>query len=113
MSEVYYRFEDKSYSVLCGPTEDDYASQLRVHCHQYPVVKTTPKGVWLNVYGDRRFVLNEARKRFACPTVELAHESFKARKKRQIKIYESRIKDARQALVLADRVAKDPKSILH
>lgn len=97
----YYRFEDQRYASLCD--EDDWGSTLQVHCREYPVLKTTPKGVWLDVYGIRRFVLASARKQFACPTVELARTSFKARKARQIKIYEKRLADARQALSMAEK----------
>lgn len=64
----------------------------------YPVLKTTAAGVWLDVYGDKRFVLNAARKRYACPTIEEALASYHARKARQIRIL-------RQQLVRAEVAA--------
>jgi hypothetical protein len=43
-------------------------------------------------------VRSDARKRFAYPTVELARESFIARKRRQAGIYETRASYAREAI---------------
>jgi hypothetical protein len=71
---------------------------------KFQVVRHTPKGVWLSWFGCRsRFVLKGAHKRFACPTLAEAKESFLARKKRQIGIYEARIKTAKQAIELAEK----------
>lgn len=100
----WYRFKD----VLYASTEIDITGEpvvgapgtLKVELLEYEVIKTTPKGVWLNVYGERRFVRTDARKRFACPTVEEAKASFVARKKAQIRIYRSRLRDAELALDL-------------
>lgn len=69
---LYYRYTDIN-------TEDG----PRIYLSRYPVIKETPKGVWLNVYGSRKFVLKESRKRFACQTEAEALNSFIARKKRQ------------------------------
>ena len=43
---------------------------------EWCVASHTPKGVWLTLYGGRRFVLLGATKRFACPTLDEAAESF-------------------------------------
>lgn len=74
---------------------------------RYPVIRETPKGVWLALgFGDRRFVLRTARKRWACPTEDEALESFKARKRRQCRILRAQLKHAATALaqVENDRV---------
>lgn len=102
--EVWHRFEDR----LTAPPVDEFdnicgESQLHVYYYTFPVVKVTEKGVWLNVYGSKRFVLTDARKRFATPTVEEAFTSFKARKDKQIRIYTSKIQNAKHAINLAEK----------
>lgn len=93
MPEHWYRYEDRLYSRGEGEP-----SELRVTLRMYEVIKTTPKGVWLMSFGPNRFVLKDARKRFACPTIEEAKASFIARKKRQISIYTARVHQAEHAV---------------
>lgn len=85
-ADVLYRYEDHGDVVLL---------------EQYPVVKRTPCGAWIEVYSKRRFVLTGTFKKFACATEEDARASFFARKARQLKILRARIDavtDAVQAL---------------
>jgi len=72
--------------------------RLDITLHKFEVVKHTPKGVQLDVYGQTRFVLRGAYKRFACPTKDKAWESFEARKKRQVEILTDQKYHAEQAL---------------
>lgn len=67
---------------------------------RYPIVRRTPKGAWielapgydhLNIKPELKFVLNDARKRFAHETLDGAKESFLARKRRQLSILHNRI----------------------
>ncbi len=61
--EIYYRVHD--FLVSSGIDEWGNAlGQPRVELatQTFSVLKITPKGVWLDYYGTRRFVLNEARK---------------------------------------------------
>jgi hypothetical protein len=98
--EYWYRMEDKLYASpvdefgepVGGPT-------LTVEVYAYPVLKHTKKGVWLHCgFGIiKRFVLNNAKKQWASPTLEEAKASFLARKKRQEAIYKARIDIARRA----------------
>lgn len=69
--EYWYRI-DKIY-------EDGHA--LIEHCR---VLRYTPKGVWVDTWGGKKFILASARKRYACPTKDEALESFRARKRRQV-----------------------------
>lgn len=73
----------------------------------FPVIRHTPKGVWLDIsewgYWDRdfqpeRFVLSSARRRFACPTPEEAVQSLQARTARRIKHLETSLRRARVTL---------------
>jgi hypothetical protein len=89
--EYWYRFDD-----LRG------TERVRVSVTKYPVLRHTPKGVWLDIGGGReRFVLKRGRKRFACPTQDAAMESFKARKERQRKILMAQLQGVEAALVAA------------
>lgn len=69
---------------------------------EFAVVSTTPKGVWLDDFGRSRFVLQGARKRFACPTIPEAYESFRARKQAQLRILQRQIEDVERMLHLAE-----------
>lgn len=105
--EYWHRVED--YVVSAGVNEwgDDLGrGGVEVISLRYRAIKHTPKGVWLDVCGDKRFVLKSAKKRFACPTKLDALESFLARKNRQIAICQWRIDDARKALKKASEMAE-------
>lgn len=101
----WFRVEDRLVSGGGFDVHGDYqpgSSRVTVVVVKFPVVKYTPKGAWLRVGGERRFVLREVRRRFAAPTMELATESFIARKKKQASIYETRVKHARRAIQMAE-----------
>lgn len=96
--EKWYRYVD----VRFAPAGDEMGNrrgdgEVSVFVHTFPVLRHTPKGVWLDVHGEERFVRTDATKRFACPTREEARESFLARKKAQIRILRSRLDRATQA----------------
>jgi hypothetical protein len=83
----YYRYYEVSTT-----------SGVEVYFCTFIVLKKTTKGVWIDNYGNKKFVLNDARKKFACPTKGLAKESFIARKKRQIQILNKQLQKAKAAL---------------
>ena len=85
MTDTYYRYVD------------NLASE-RVTLYRYPVLKTTPQGVWIEYGLGRRWVKTNARKRFACPTIDEAFISYRKRKRRQIGIYKERIRAIRVML---------------
>lgn len=102
MHEVYYRYEEQA----TGDWDDDFVSlvgpRIEIRLRKYPVIKHTPRGVWIiHNYGDRKFILNDSRKRFACETKELAMESFIARKKRQAGILRAQLRNVEKAMSLA------------
>lgn len=114
--DVWYRLEDRRYSVADEYGDHAYTS-YDVQCLEFWVIKRTPKGVWLKQkYGpnpptvdsdylqrvDKRFQLLESLKRFACPTLAEAIESYKARKKKQISIYTARVKSAEFYIQIAE-----------
>lgn len=105
IGDVWYRIEDCLVSTRVDEFDNPLGPpQVRVSIREFRVVSITPKGVWLDrgLMG-KRFVLREARKKYACATLEMALESFKARKKKQIRIYKSRIENAELAVYRAEQ----------
>lgn len=104
--ETWFRYEDVQYAAPVDEFDRPCGEgQLTVELRKYEVLRHTPKGVWLRLYcGDKRFVLRDARKKFACPTLALAKESFLARKKCQVRIYTARANRAKRAIALAERL---------
>jgi len=96
--EVWYRYNDMVYAEIDEWGEAYGRGRIEVNLYEYKVIKKTPKGVWLDNYGFKKFVLKDARKRFACPTKQEALESFIARKKKQLKILKAQMDRAMVAL---------------
>jgi hypothetical protein len=78
---------------------------------KYLITKRTPQGAWIDLYSydknglylydekeNKKFILLTARKRFACPTIEEAEESFFARKNCQLKILKAQINNVQCAI---------------
>ena len=119
-AEYFYRYEDVVYSLGVDEFDDPIpGGWVRVELREYRVLRRTPKGVRIEDWGIPRvrrlsdgseklvygkFVLLDARKRFACPTKEEALDSFKARKKKQIRILKEQLKRAEDALSFADKI---------
>ena len=102
VGDTYYRFDDRRFSVA-----DDYGDHSYTEhdaaLRTFTVLKRTPCGVRLSgPWGSTHFMHDKATRRFACPTVELALESYRARKQRQIGIYEARIRGAKLMLEAAE-----------
>lgn len=88
---------------------DETTSWTVVRLCKLIVIKETRKGVKLiginHGRDNPRFVLRDAKKRWACPTIEEAVVSFVARKERQAGIYRARASHAeyaRDAAVLGE-----------
>ena len=84
-----------------------------IYTTSYPVISKTPCGVWIdNTYymgsHSKRFINNSWKKRWACPTVEEALRSFKARKKCQILKLKSQLQSAEDFLVASESCVFDP-----
>ena len=88
MIDFWYRYYEVWYSPGSDESGDPLPGrgEMKIHLEEWQVVKHTPKGVWLSLYGDRKFVLKSAAKRYACPTKKEALQSLVARKTRQIRI---------------------------
>jgi hypothetical protein len=111
--ELWYRYEDRRYAPPVNEWDEIVGrGTVEIKLREFRVLKHTPKGVWLEGYfGGKRFVLNDAYRRYACPTIEEAKVSFRARKAKQISIYKHRIEDAEEALRLVNRQSLTENSL--
>jgi hypothetical protein len=82
-----------------------------VHLSVFPVVKRTANGAWIDIYGDRKFVLDGPGKRFAHETFELALQSYEARKERQVRILAAQLEDAEKALAMAKQLKETGRKV--
>lgn len=88
-SKVLYRYDIKYM----------YSGIHEFKLNEYPVIKETRCGVWIDIDYDRKKFINlHAHKKWACETEEEALEQFKHRKLRQIKILNGQLDFARIAL---------------
>ena len=89
---VFYRYQESMHAEC----------SVRLDLHEYVILKTTKHGAWIDVWGVKKFVKLDARKRYACPTKEEALASFRARKQRQIKLLRAQLTKAETALNLSE-----------
>lgn len=71
-----------------------------------PIKRWTDKCVVLNEYGKERFVLKDARKRYAYPTEDLALNSYIIRKQRQIQHAAATHDNAKENLAAAEAIRR-------
>ena len=101
---VLYRYE----------TSGSGTSRVALFREEYVPVKETPKGWWIDYWGDkgqaRKWVSKTGKKRFAYPTKELALESFVARKQHMIAKLEYTLEMTKTALELAKQIQAGEKT---
>lgn len=85
-----------------------YEGRSKVDLDIFFLIKETPKGYWIgNDWLEKKWVSGKTRKRFAYPTKKEALNSFIARKKRQIKILDSQLHNAKIYLDVAENMKED------
>lgn len=104
VGDIWYRYED----VAVQKNSDDFGftsgpAQVQVVLRKFPVVRTTPKCVWVNYNGEDKRIRAEAPKRFAHPTPIQALEGFVGRKQSQVRVFQMRLQRAQQALAIGTR----------
>lgn len=107
----WYRYGETHYSAGCDEWGDPlpYRGRSVIQLHAFEVLRYTPKGVVLDDGSmNGRFICHNWTKQWAAPTPELARESFIARKKRQVGILSSRLRDAREAHLFVSSDRFDP-----
>jgi hypothetical protein len=100
----YYRYADIRYSNGIDEFEHSLGYFIDVVLRTFEVTRQTPKGVWINYGHDKRFILENARKKFACATKEEALESFLARKKRQRSLLIRQLSDTNSAITICNKI---------
>ena len=85
-----------------------YRYEHDLYLYTFSLIKETPSGYWItnNKLDGKSWISKHSRKRFAYPTKEEALESFKARKRRQIKIVSAQLRSAERNLQLAEGTIK-------
>lgn len=99
-----YRFEAHTYSQSSGWGDDEYYSVGPfLELDAFAIRSHTPKGWTISASNGLgwRFIRRDATKRFACPTVQEALESFAARKRKEASIHDARAARARKMEELA------------
>ena len=86
--------------------------RIRLYLSRYKIVKRTEKGTWIDMGGytvsgkhfgpKDKFVLTQARKHYACETLEEALKSYQRRKVLQIGYLSTQQADAERGLDLAE-----------
>ena len=105
---IMYRYGWIKWSLGVDDWDNPLAGhRLEVTLEEYAITKRTEKGVWIDYWGKKRFILNDSRKRFACENKELAKESFRRRKLRQRSILQKQLADVGLALELIDAKVHD------
>lgn len=102
---TYYRIIERRNVSFDPDTEQSYYWGTDVDVKRFELISKTPKGAWIkdeSTWKMRRFVLDGDGKRYAHTSLELAEKSFRARKARQIKIYEAKIRSVKDALASLD-----------
>ncbi len=91
-SETLYRYDIVRWSLGVDQFDEPIpGARIEVHCIEYPILKRTAKGAWIDVgSAGHRFVRQTARKQYACETPALAAESFRYRKASQIHVLAAR-----------------------
>jgi len=106
--DVLWRVEAKSYSYVIDADREEYGTTApRLELHWFPVTKRTPCGAWIgysSLFADGRFVRLTANKRFACSTIKEALESFRQRRRRQVRILTNQLKTAEYELGMVEAV---------
>jgi hypothetical protein len=121
MTEYLYRYEDWLFG-----------SGVHIEAIELPIVKKTECGAWVydglitpenpteffetlvkekRLRKECRFILLNSRKKYACLTREAAMQSFRARKRAQIRILEHQLHRAKEAL-FASGVQPDESGLL-
>ena len=102
----WFRVEDHVHGTGYVNEWGDFVSTgnvWEVKVRKLKVLSTTPKGVWLEAYFGKRFVLRSAKKRFACPTVKEAYVSFLRRKQIQLSYMKHRMDNLKKCVSIAER----------
>jgi hypothetical protein len=105
--EYLVRAEARRYSVIIDADADRFGvSGPGLELFYFNILRLTPCGAWIDVWGEARFVLLTANKKWACKTTDEALGSLAARKRRQVQILSRRLQEAKEDLALAEEATQ-------
>jgi hypothetical protein len=98
-----YRYEARRYLCVVDADREEYGvTSYKLELTTFHVAKETPKGYWFGYWGRKdRFVLANARKKYAHLTKEEALEAFVQRKKSHVRHARARLENAEEQPALA------------
>lgn len=102
-----YRIESRTYASLY---DDDYRNMsysYEIVVEAFEVQAETPKGYWIRVYGDKKWVSKTSRKRYAYPTELEAYRAFIARRRCANRIMKARMYENFNFIALAEAKITD------
>lgn len=104
MTDKYYRYQEEANPVFDMDGDCIGRGSTRIRLHVFEASVATPCGTWLSHYGMEKYkwVSHTSMKRFAYPDLDQALIGFRARKRRQLKILEARIKPVKRALEIIE-----------
>ena len=98
---LYRAFTQQTLEFFPFQKDDN---EFEVYYQKYPILSTTNCGVWIDVYGKKKFVNLTCRKQFASKTVEEALEGYIKRTEVYIKILKANLYLAEEGLKHAKKV---------
>lgn len=104
-ANVFYRYMDSRRSNGIDEYDNPLPGYtLVISCHEYKILSKTPKGTWIEAYNihGKRFILDDARRKWAHPNRPAALVSFIRRKEVQINIITHQLRQAKLALAIAN-----------
>ena len=90
----YFRLHEQSYSQIVDADREEYSSYTVVEIEAFPVIRKTPKGVYICGRKNQELILDHWKRKFAHPTWQEALVSYVARKRRQHQIHMARAASA-------------------
>ena len=75
-----------------------YCDSAKYWFDEFPILKHTKCGVWVDVYGKKKFINTQSRKQYAYATKDEAIVGYIKRTERYIKILQAKLDRARDGL---------------
>jgi hypothetical protein len=86
--------------------EDGGSNDTKIlYCDYFNIIKGTKCGVWINVWGTKKFVNMQATKRYAHSNIQDATNSFIERRKTQVRILTAQKNRAEWFLYVAKEIS--------
>jgi hypothetical protein len=102
VGQFLYRVHDSPVDVYSAHMYS-YCNETETYCYQYRVLSVTDCGAWIEYDKKKKFVLLDARKKYACESIALAKVAFVKRKDRQVRIMEAQIVRIKNAVTFINK----------